>query len=369
MVVRNRKSPDYVLMLTVSVLLAIGVVMVYSSSFVKAEDWFDGDGFYYLKRQAFWTILGLGFMIAFANFDYWKWNRLAKPGLIVVMILLLLVFVPGIGRGAKGAYRWIGMGPIPQFQPSEIMKTAFVIYMAKYLTETRELIRNFKQGFLPPILLLGVVFALILAEPDLGTALAIGATTFVMLFVGGARIKHLIVLASMAIPGILVLIIIEPYRMRRLMSFWNPWASPLRDGFQIIQSLYALGSGGLFGVGLGQSRQKFFYLPEQHTDMIFAIIGEELGFIGAVTSLLLFALFAWRGYKVAVNAPDGFSSLVAAGLTSMITLQAALNIGVVTSSLPMTGIPLPFLSYGGSSLIFTLASIGILLNISRYSTR
>lgn len=367
MVVRNRKSPDYVLMLTVSVLLAIGVVMVYSSSFVKAADWFN-DGFYYLKRQVFWTIMGLGFMILFTNFDYWKWNRLAKPGLIVVMILLIVVLIPGIGRSVKGASRWIPVGPF-QVQPSEIMKTAFVIYLAKYLSETRELIRDFKQGFLPPLILLGLVFGLILAEPDLGTALAIGATTYVMLFVAGARIKHLIGLASMAIPGILGLIIIEPYRMKRLMSFLDPWASPQGSGFQIIQALYALGSGGLFGVGLGQSRQKFFYLPEQHTDMIFAIIGEELGFIGTVTVLLLFALFAWRGYKVAVHAPDGFSSLMAAGITSMITLQAALNIGVVTSSLPMTGIPLPFLSYGGSSLIFTMASIGILLNISRYSTR
>jgi cell division protein FtsW len=227
------------------------------------------------------------------------------------------------------------------------------------------LLTSFLKGLVPQLGMMLLIFGLILKEPDIGTALAIAGTVFVMLYAAGAKVSHLGSLGLAGVAGIVVAILFEPYRLKRLIAFSNPWADPLDSGYHIIQSLYALGSGGLFGVGLGRSREKFLYLPEPHTDFIFAILGEELGFIGTITVLALFFLFAWRGYKVAMAAPDIFGSMLAAGLTTMIIMQALMNIAVVTASMPVTGIPLPFISFGGSALIFTLAGVGILLNISR----
>ncbi|MDD4600773.1 putative peptidoglycan glycosyltransferase FtsW [bioreactor metagenome] len=358
------KSPDPIIFCAIIALLAIGVVMVYSSSAVSAYVNFQ-DSYYFLKRQLIWVSLGLIAMFLTMNIDYHAWRKLAKPIMIVTLVLLVLVLVPGLGRVVNGARRWLGVGSI-YMQPSEIAKLSMVLFCASSLSLRQDKITSFVKGVLPQLVVLLLVFGLILKEPDLGTALAIGGTVFVLLFTAGAKLSHLFSLGFAGVFGIISAIIVEPYRMKRLLAFSDPWSDPLDTGYHIIQSLYAIGSGGLFGVGLGRSREKFLYLPEPHTDFIFAILGEELGFIGTITIILLFFLFAWRGFKVAISAPDIFGSLMAAGLTTMIIMQALMNIAVVTASMPVTGIPLPFLSFGGSALIFTLSGVGILLNISRY---
>lgn len=358
------KSPDFVIFFAVIALLAIGVVMVYSSSAVAARVNFD-DSYYFLKRQLVWAVLGLLAMLFTLSVDYHAWRGLAKPIMIATLFLLVLVLVPGLGKVVNGARRWLGFGSL-YLQPSEIAKLAMIIFTSASLARNQDKIASFTKGLVPQLLMLLVVFGLILKEPDLGTALAVGGTVFILLFTAGARISHLASLGLAGALGVVAAIIVEPYRLRRLFAFSDPWADPLDSGYHIIQSLYAIGSGGLFGVGLGRSREKFLYLPEPHTDFIFAILGEELGLIGTVTVIVLFFLFAWRGLKVAIAAPDIFGSILAAGLTSMIIVQALMNIAVVTASMPVTGIPLPFVSFGGSALIFTLAGVGILLNISRF---
>jgi cell division protein FtsW len=360
----TRRPPDYGIIISVATLLALGLVMVFSSSTVRSYVQY-GDSYYYLKRQLAWVIVGLVTMYALMKVDYWDVRRYARPFFFFTMLMLVLVLIPGIGSSAGGAMRWIGYGSL-KFQPSELMKLAIVVYMAWALSRTPGRVRDFVRGVLPYIILLGAVFILVLEQPDLGTAVAIGITVLVMIFVAGGRLGHLFGLAVAAVPVVLLAIWGEEYRRRRFLAFLDPFADPQGSGFQIIQSLYALGSGGLFGVGLGDSRQKFFYLPAEHTDFIFAILGEELGFIGGLFVLGLFLVLAWRGYRIAMTAPDTFSSLLAAGITSMIVLQATVNIGVVCGILPITGIPLPFLSSGGSSLVPTLAGVGMLLNISRH---
>lgn len=338
--------------------------MVYSSSAVSAYVNFN-DSYYFLKRQIIWVTIGIIAMLITINIDYHAWKKFGTPILIVTIVLLSLVLVPGFGKVVNGARRWLGFGSL-YLQPSEIAKLSMVLFSSASLAGQQEKIRSFFKGLLPQLIILLFVFGLILKEPDLGTALAIGGTIFILLFAAGAKLSHLTSLGVVGVIGIIAAIILEPYRLKRLLAFSNPWADPLDTGYHIIQSLYALGSGGLFGVGLGRSREKFLYLPEPHTDFIFAILGEELGFIGTITIILLFFLFAWRGYKIAISAPDIYGSLLAAGLTTMIVMQALMNIAVVTASMPVTGIPLPFISFGGSALIFTLAGVGILLNISRY---
>jgi cell division protein FtsW len=347
-------------------LLSIGIIMVYSASQVTAAERLD-DTFYYLKKQMLWAIIGVLAMISVMNIDYWRYKKLAAPCLIVAFVLLIAVVLPGVGKSVKGAQRWLGVGMFT-FQPSEIIKLALVLFMAWGLSRARDNIKIFSRGLLPYLVILALACGLILLQPDLGTAVAAAGTVYVMFFAAGARGKHLSYLALSGLGAVGLAIALEPYRLKRFLAFLNPWADPLGSGFHIIQALYALGSGGLFGAGLGKSHQKYFYLPEQHTDFIFAVLGEELGFIGGALVILLFILFIWRGFKIALCSPDPFASLLAVGITSMIGLQAVINIGVVTSSLPITGIPLPLLSFGGSSLVFTLIGIGILLNISRYIT-
>lgn len=363
----KKKTADLSIFLAVIALLSIGIVMVFSSSAVVAYARYQ-DSYFFLKKQLLWGLIGLAAMFFTMRLDYRGWRKWSKPLFILSLILLTLVLVPGVGTVINGARRWISLGPI-QFQPSEVCKITIVLFMADWLSRKPEKIKNFTKGLLPPLLILGLVFVLIMGEPDMGTALVIVGTVCIMLFAAGARFGHLFSLGALAAPVLYFLIKSEPYRARRLFAFMDPWKDPLDTGFHIIQSLFALGSGGLFGLGLGRSRQKFFYLPEQHTDFIFAILGEELGFIGAATVLCLFSLFAWRGYRTAVVAPDMFGSLLAVGITSLIGLQALINIGVVTSSIPVTGITLPFISFGGTSLIFTLTGVGILLNISKHARR
>lgn len=360
----KRKGLDYTLMTVVALLLGIGIVMVYTSSTAVAREDF-GNPYYFLQRQIMWVVLGFASMAFFANISPWFWQKHARTILLAAIVLLVLVIIPGIGIYRLGARRWLGAGPF-QFQPSELAKFAFIMWLSNYLSRHAREVPYFVRGLLPPLLVLGLLFGLIMLEPDLGTSMTLGGTGALMLFAAGAQLSHLAGLGLVGALGIFALAKIDEERWSRITTFLNPWADPTDSGYQIIQALLAFGSGGLFGVGLGASRQKYFYLPERHTDMIYAVLGEELGFIGAVLVLLLFFAFAWRGYRIAIQAPDRFTSLLAAGVTSLITLQAAMNIAVVTASIPSTGIPLPFLSYGGTSLVITLSGVGILLGVSRY---
>ncbi|MCK8827140.1 stage V sporulation protein E [Natroniella acetigena] len=361
----QQKTPDFVIFFVIIVLLGIGVAMVFSATSILAYQRF-GDSFHYFKRQLGWSVLGITAMATFMNIDYHRYLKWAPKILLISVISLILVLIPGVGHVIGGSRRWFIILGL-RLQPSEIAKVALVIYLARYLSLKNNRIKNFFKGLLPPLMILGVVFLLILLEPDLGTAATIAGTAVVMLIAAGASYLHLGSLVAMGIPGLLYMIISEPYRRDRLLAFLDPWQDPLDTGFHIIQSLYALGSGGLFGMGLGRSRQKFFYLPEPGTDFIFAVLGEELGFIGTFIIVALFFLFAWRGLQIALYAQDLFGSILAVGITTMITLQAVINIGVVTGSMPVTGITLPFISYGGSSLVIMLSGVGILLNISRFT--
>lgn len=360
----KKGSPDFMLFLTVLLLLGIGIIMVFSSSQYFSYYQYK-DSFHFLRRQFFNSLVGIGAMIFVLKVNYKKLKVLAKPALITSFILLAALLIPGVGIEVNGSVRWLGVGGF-QVQPSEILKVSMVLYLALFLSERQHLMKSFTKGFLPPLGIMGVACLLIMKQPDLGTALALAGTTVVMLWAAGARKTHLAILIVCGVALILAAIILEPYRMERLMAFLDPWKDPQDSGFQTIQSLLAIGSGGLAGVGLGFGRAKMFYLPERHTDFIFAIIAEELGFIGGAVVIILFLLFVWRGLKVAVSFPEAFGSLIAIGITAMVGIQAIINLGVVTGSLPVTGITLPFISYGGSSLLFSLAGIGLLLNVSRY---
>ncbi|MDI6893127.1 MAG: putative lipid II flippase FtsW [Bacillota bacterium] len=358
-------SPDPLLFLVLVSLVAIGIVMVASSSAAKSMETL-GDRYFYLKRQAVWAALGLVVALFTSRLKYWHWVSVARPALVLTVFLLVLVLVPGVGRASREAQRWLGYGSLA-FQPSELAKVTMTIFAAYHLSRREGIARDLWRGVVPLLFWTGLAAALILKQPDLGTAVTVGGTLFLALVTAGARISHVALLGVAAVPTTFWAIFAEEYRRRRFLAFLDPWADPQGSGFHIIQALYALGCGRLFGVGLGQSRQKLWYLPEEHTDFIFAIIGEELGLVGAAVVVGLFFLFTWRGFRAAMHAPDTFSSLLAAGLTGMIALQAVVNMGVVTALLPITGIPLPFISYGGSSLVFSLAAAGIVLNVSRYS--
>lgn len=360
----KKHAPDF-LLLWVSIALAIfGVLMVYSASSVYADVHFDNQ-FYFLKKQAKLLILGITTIVLVMRVKYWKLRDMAPLILLISILALILVLIPGIGIERNFSRRWLWIG-FTDFQPSELSKVATVIFLATFLERKGERMQLFKKGFIPALSVLGLVCLLILGEPDLGTAALLAFTGFVMLFIGGARIGHLVGLAGMGSAMMGLAIYLKPYRLQRFLAFLNPWADPRGSGYQIIQALYALGPGGLWGLGLGNSRQKLLFLPEPHNDFILSIIGEELGFICTTMVVLAFAIIAWRGFRIALKAPDTFSCLLAVGITSMITLQAALNILVVTASIPVTGITLPFISYGGTSLLITMGSIGILLNISKY---
>ncbi len=362
----KKRPPDFVLFLTVLILLSIGLIMVFSSSEYATMVRY-GDSFYFFKRQLLWALLGLAAMFFMMNFDYYRLKRWIGPIILTGFILLVAVLLPGVGQVVNGARRWIDLG-FMAFSPAELVKLCMIMFVAFGLSKKGEKLNSFREGLLPYLAVMVLAAGLILLQPDLGTAIVLCGTIFIMFFAAGAKISHLGGLMGLGLVAVSLAIYFEPYRMRRFLAFLDPEADPQGTGYHIIQSLYALGSGGLFGVGLGQSKQKFLYLPENHTDFIFAITGEELGFIGATLIVLLFIMFVWRGLKIAVTSPDPFASLLAAGITSGIALQALINMGVVTGSMPVTGVPLPFISYGGTSLLFTLSGIGIVLNISKYTT-
>lgn len=339
--------------------------MVYSASAVWADYKFE-DTFFFAKRQMLFAGLGVVAMFFIMNVDYWTWRTWSKLIILVCFFLLVIVLIPGVGMERNGSRSWIGVGAF-SVQPSEFMKIAMIAFLAKYLSENQKKITSFKKGLVPSLSLVFLAFGMIMLQPDLGTGTVMVGTCIVMIYVAGARISHFVGLGLVGVAGFVVLILSAPYRIKRITSFLNPWEDPLGSGFQIIQSLYAIGPGGLLGLGLGQSRQKFFYLPEPQTDFIFAILAEELGFIGGTFVVLLFALLLWRGIRIALGAPDLYGSFLAVGIIAMIAIQVIINVGVVTGLMPVTGITLPFLSYGGSSLTLMLLAVGILLNISRYA--
>jgi len=361
----KRTTPDFILIIVTLTLLAVGLTMVYSASAIWAEYKFN-DSFFFAKRQMLFAAVGIVALFFIMNIDYWTWRSWAKVMIIVCFVLLVIVLIPGIGNMRNGSRSWIGVGAF-SIQPSEFMKLAMIAFLAKYLSERQKLITSFRKGLLPALGIVFLAFGLIMLQPDLGTGTVMVGTSIVMIFISGARISHFVGLGLLGLLGFAGLVLSAPYRMKRITSFLDPWEDPLGSGFQIIQSLYAIGPGGLLGLGLGQSRQKFFYLPEPQTDFIFAILSEELGFIGGSFVILLFALLLWRGIRIALGAPDLFGSLLAVGIVAMIAIQVMINIGVVIGLMPVTGITLPFLSYGGSSLTLMLLAIGVLLNISRYS--
>jgi cell division protein FtsW len=361
--VEPKGSIDFILFSTIMLLIAIGVVMVYSaSSYMCFFDKNIQDSMYYLKRQGLWAILGTILMFFAIKFDY---HRIKKPTKYLMMgsiILLLIVFA---FPATNGAQRWIQFGPIG-LQPSEIAKYIIVLYMAKSIeTKGGRKIESFLYGVLPYLLVSGFYAALVLAEKNLSIAAIIMIVTLIVLYASGAKITHIIGIMMFVFIGGVAGIIFEPYRMKRFTSFLNPWADPKGSGYQLIQSLLAMGSGGIWGVGLGRSRQKCYYIPEPHTDFIFSIIGEELGLIGCVIIISLFIILIWRGIVTAIKAKDVYGTILATGITSVIAIQAIINIAVVTGSMPVTGVPLPFISYGGSSLLFNMIAMGVLLNISR----
>ena len=361
----KKTTPDITLLILTFTLLAIGLIMVYSASAVWAEYKFD-DSFFFAKRQMLFAGVGILAMFFIMNIDYWTWRTWAKVLIIICFVLLLLVLIPGIGNVRNGSRSWIGIGAF-SIQPSEFMKLAMIAFLAKFLSERQKFITSFKKGLAPSLGLVFLAFGMIMLQPDLGTGTVMVGTCIVMIFIAGARISHFVMLGLVGVAAFAALVVSAPYRIKRITSFLDPWQDPLGSGFQIIQSLFAIGPGGLFGLGLGESRQKFFYLPEPQTDFIFAILSEELGFIGGSFILLLFSLLLWRGIRIALGAPDLYGSFLAVGIIAMVAIQVMINIGVVTGLMPVTGITLPFLSYGGSSLTLMLMAIGVLLNISRYS--
>ncbi len=344
-------------------LLVIGILMVYSASNAFSRDQ-QGDSLFYLKRQLFSCCLGLGLMLIAMLTDYRHYQRLMWLFVLVSFVLLLIVFIPGVGVKIGGSTRWIKIWKFT-FQPVELAKLALIIYIARFLDRRSEHLNEFKVGILPPLIVFSVFFALLAFQPDFGSIVLLIALAFLMLFIGGARIYHLMILSLTAIIGLIIGTILEPYRLNRVKIFLDPWKDPEGDGYQAVHSLYSLGSGRIFGRGVGGGVEKLHYLPTPHTDSIFAVIGEESGFLGTVFIIALFMVIVWRGKKISDSTDDRFGKLLAIGISCLIGVQAIINIGVVTSLLPAKGITLPFISFGGSSLVTSLFAVGILLNISK----
>jgi cell division protein FtsW len=360
---KGKKPFDYGFFMTVMILLSFGLIMVFSASSASAFYYYN-DSYYFVKRQIMWSILGVFSMLFMANFDYKKLRKPAPVFLLISIGLLAAVLIVGVESG--GARRWLGVGGLT-FQPSEVAKLSVIIYFSSSLAKKKEIIKSFFKGLLPYLCILGAIAFLLIKEPHFSGTVIIFLVGVIILFVAGARILHFVLLAIPVLAAAGYAVFTSEYRMKRITAFLDPWKYMMDDGWQIIQSLYAIGSGGLFGLGLGRSRQKFLYIPEPHNDFIFSIICEELGFIGAITVLSLFLVLIWRGVRIALNASDAFGSYLAVGIVSLVAVQVLINVAVVTSSMPVTGMPLPFFSFGGSSLVFMMAGMGIILNISRHS--
>ena len=362
------KSGDFWLMLFTLMLVLFGLIMVFSASYYSSISQ-DGNPYSYLVRHGAWVVFGLGLMAFGALFDYRKYKKLAIPVLIGSVILLVLVLTP-LGQTTNGATRWLNVGPVT-IMPGEIAKIAAILFVAWFLSEDAGRIKSLTRGILPLLGVIAVYGALIVKQPNLSTAITVCGIIIAMMLVAGLKWRYVATAGGIGVVGILSIVVFmkESYWYNRLTSFTDPFQDALGDGYQAVQSLLALGSGGLFGVGLGKSVQKNLYLPEPQTDFILAIIGEELGYIGVLLLIVLFCLFIWRGIHIALNAPDQFGLLLASGIVLMVGIQVILNIAVVTSSMPPTGINLPFISYGGNALLIFMFSAGVLLNISRHGLK
>ncbi len=363
---RHGHQPDYVLAGTVLVLVMIGLVMLSSAGSVLGFQHFH-DSNYFLKKQLLGLAVGIVAFFVTLRIDYHQWRKWAVPLVIATMAGLVLVFMPGLGTALLGARRWIHIGPL-LFQPSELAKLTFLIYLAAWFEQREHIVGKWQEGVMPFLLTLGLMTGLLLLEPDLGTAIVLIVISVVMFFVAGGSPKHLASLGLIGAGLLFIMIKLAPYRAQRLTVFLNPALDPQGIGYHINQALLAIGSGGFFGLGLGHSRQKFNYLPEPAGDSIFAVTAEELGFAFALVFIALWLILIIRGLKVARQAPDQFGRLVATGITVWLGFQALLNIGALSGVLPLTGVPLPFMSYGGSALITSLAGVGVLLNISRQTS-
>jgi cell division protein FtsW len=337
-------------------------VMVYSASSVMAAKRFH-DGFFFLKRQGLFALIGFALMLVTMRINYQFWRKLAAPILLGCIVLLVLVLIPGIGGSAGGASRWIRL-PGFNLQPSEIAKIALIMYMAYSLDRKQDKIKQLGPGFVSYMMILLVMLGLLLKQPDMGSALTLAAVAIIMLFAAGTRLVYIISIFLMTMPFLYFLVMNVAYRKRRILAFLDPWQDPQNSGFQIIQSWLALGTGGLYGQGLGEGKQKLFYLPEAHTDFILSVVGEELGFLGVIVIIGMFFLLVQRAMRIAVAAPDTFGRFLALGIAVLFGIEATVNMGVVTGILPTKGLALPFISYGGSSLLISLFAVGILLNIS-----
>lgn len=365
---------DFILCITVLLLLSLGIIMVLSASAPSALST-TGNSYTYVKKQLLFAIAGLFVMFFLSKVDYRFYKKYYWYIYFVSWMVLLLVVVPGLGYSVKGATRWIKIGGF-QFQPSELTKIGMIIFFAGYLSDHKSELQEFKRGFLKPLaFLIPPIGILYVVQNHFSVSLVIAVIVLVMMFMAGSRLKYFLVVGIVVVSAILGLLGImqmkgsESFRLDRISTYFDPWADAQGTGYQTVQSLYAIGSGGMFGLGLGNSKQKYLYIPEPHNDFIFSILAEELGFFGCILVIALFAIFIWRGILVSMKAKDMFGSLVAIGITTLIAIQAVINIAVVTGTVPTTGMSLPFFSYGGTALLLLLANVGILLNISRSSSK
>ena len=367
---RNGVQPlvyDLGLLFPVLLLVGMGIVMVYSASSALAIKKF-GSGYFFLQKQAMFSLIGIVVLVVFSYIPFRLYRVLVYPVLVAAIAMLVAVVFSGLGVTAGGSARWLQLGPV-QFQPSELARLALVIYMAYSMSKKGEQLRDFYVGFLPHFLVLGLFTGLLLVQPDFGSIVIFAALTWIMLFVGGCRITHLLSVIVVLAPMAWLFMTHAEYRVKRLMSFMDPWQYPADEGYQIVHSLMAFGTGGITGVGIGKGYQKLFYLPEPHTDFIFSVVGEELGLIGVMTVILLYGIMLMRGIRIARHAQDRFGSLMAIGITVTLGLQVCINMGVALGMLPTKGLTLPFLSYGGTSLLINMAAVGIMMNIGARDAR
>lgn len=360
---RDGLAVDKWVFFAVAALLALGVTMVLSTSYLYSQERFT-DGTYFFRKQLIAMGAGLVALVICSFIPTAVYRRLAYPLLAVTLVILVLVLIPGIGLARGGARRWLTL-PGFAFQPAELAKLAIVFYLAHSMSKKENAIQTFSIGVIPHLMVAGLVVGLLLLEPDFGTALILVVVLYLMLFMGGVKVHHLLATAAMALPLLLYVMVTAEYRLRRLMTFLDPWREPSSSGFQVVQSLIAFGSGQFWGRGLGESRQKLFYLPEAHTDFVFSVIGEELGLLGALLVLALFGVIVLRGLRLTARIEEPFEQYLAFGLTVLLGLQALIHMGVVMGLMPAKGLVLPFISYGGSAMVINLTEAGILLGLSR----
>ncbi len=360
----KRGSFDIILFWDVIIMTVFGLIMIFSASSPSAFN-LHGNSYFFVGKQMIWAVLGIAVMLFCGNLDYRIYKKWATPIFFINIVALLIVVVAG--QEINGAKRWINLG-FSTIQPSEFTKIAVVICLATYFDSMKNTAQTFKNVYIPLAVMAGLPCGLIMLQPHFSAVIIIGMTTFVMMVIFGIKFKFYFPAIALGIPAAIGLVIAEPYRLKRITAFLDPFADIQGDGWQIVQSLYAIGSGGIFGLGLTRSRQKYMYIPEPQNDFIFSIICEELGLFGAIFVMFLFAVFMWRCVVIAINAKDAFGTMLAFGLGALTLVQVVLNIGVATSSIPPTGVPLPFFSAGGSSFVFQMISVGILLNISRFGS-